>query len=276
MTTLFSRDVQVAVLSSGSKGNCTYVGDGSSGVLIDCGPSTKQILARLDAVGLSEAPIDAVLVTHEHSDHAGSCRILCNRLEKERGKPVPFHMTPGTACALKPQMTPVHLTLIEAGQEYRVGHLVIDPFRIPHDTADPVAFRIGVGERWVGVITDLGRPTTLVSQKLASLSLAVLEFNHDVEMLLDGPYAWPIKQRIRSSHGHLSNEQAGTLLSESVGPHLEHVVLAHLSEENNTPEKALQSAAQAIHSAQATDRVTLHLALQDKPLAPIGVGLRHW
>lgn len=276
MTTLFSRDVQVAVLSSGSKGNCTYVGDGTSGVLIDCGPSTKQILARLDAVGLSDAPIDAVLVTHEHSDHAGACRILCNRLEKDRGKPVPFHMTPGTACALKPQMTPAHLTLIEAGREYRVGHLVVDPFRIPHDTADPVAFRIGVGERWVGVITDLGRPTTLVSQKLASLSVAVLEFNHDVEMLLDGPYAWPIKQRIRSSHGHLSNEQAGTLLAESVGPDLEHVILAHLSEENNSPEKALQSAAQAIHSAQATDRVTLHLALQDKPLAPIGVGLRHW
>jgi len=173
-------------------------------------------------------------------------------------------------------MTPAHLTLIEAGREYRVGHLVVDPFRIPHDTADPVAFRIGVGERWVGVITDLGRPTTLVSQKLASLSVAVLEFNHDVEMLLDGPYAWPIKQRIRSSHGHLSNEQAGTLLAESVGPDLEHVILAHLSEENNSPEKALQSAAQAIHSAQATDRVTLHLALQDKPLAPIGVGLRHW
>ena len=276
MTTLFSRDVQVAVLSSGSKGNCTYIGDGNSGVLIDCGPSTKQILSRLEQVGLGDAPIDAVLVTHEHSDHAGACRILCNRLEKERGKAVQFHMTPGTASALKPQMTPKYLTHIQAGRDYRIGHLVIDPFRIPHDTSDPVAFRVGVGERWVGVITDLGRPTTLVSQKLASLSVAVLEFNHDVEMLLDGPYAWPIKQRIRSSHGHLSNEQAATLLEQSVGPNLEHVVLAHLSDENNSPEKALQKAAQALHGAQASNRVALHLALQDKPLAPIGVGIRNW
>lgn len=276
MTTLFSRDVQVAVLSSGSKGNCTYIGDGTTGVLIDCGPSTKQILSRLDQVGLGDAPIDAVLVTHEHSDHAGACRILCNRLEKERGRPVDFHMTPGTARALKPQMVPKYLTHIEAGQSYRVGHLVVDPFRIPHDTEDPVAFRIGVGERWVGVITDLGRPTTLVSQKLASLSVAVLEFNHDVEMLLDGPYAWPVKQRIRSSHGHLSNSQAGVLLEGSIGPDLEHVVLAHLSEENNSPEKALQRAAQALHHAKASQQVTVHLALQDKPLAPIGVGIRNW
>ena len=199
------------------QGNCTYVGDGTSGVLIDCGPSTKQILKRMDAIGLGDAPIDAVLVTHEHADHAGSCRVLW-RLEKERGKPVPFHMTPGTAAALKDAMVPAHLSTIDAGRAFRVGHLVVDPFRIPHDTSDPVAFRVGVGERWVGVITDLGKPTTLVSQKLASLSVAVLEFNHDVEMLLDGPYAWPVKQRIRSSHGHLSNAQAGQLLEESIGP----------------------------------------------------------
>ena len=276
MTTLFSRDVQVAVLSSGSRGNCTYIGDGTSGVLIDCGPSTKQILSRMEQVGLANAPIDAVLVTHEHSDHAGACRILCKRLSKDSGRPIEFHMTAGTASALKPQMVPEHIKFIKAGEEYRIGHLVIDPFRIPHDTADPVAFRVGVGERWVGVITDLGRPTTLVSQKLASLSVAVLEFNHDVEMLLDGPYSWPLKQRIRSSHGHLSNEQAGTLLAESVGPHLEHLILAHLSDENNSPERALQWAAQALHRADASERVRVHLALQDKPLAPIGVGIRNW
>jgi phosphoribosyl 1,2-cyclic phosphodiesterase len=276
VTTLFSRDVQVAVLSSGSRGNCTYVGDGTSGVLIDCGPSTKQILKRMDAVGLGDAPIDAVLVTHEHSDHAGSCRILCNRLEKDLGRPIPFHMTPGTAAALKPAMMPAHLAPIEAGRAFRIGHMVVDPFRIPHDTLDPVAFRVGVGERWVGVVTDLGRPTTLVSQKLASLSVAVLEFNHDVEMLLDGPYAWPVKQRIRSSHGHLSNAQAGQLLEESVGPDLEHLVLAHLSEENNAPERAMAAAAKALHRAGASKSVAVHLAAQDKPLDPIGVGIRNW
>lgn len=273
MSKLPTRDAQVAVLSSGSKGNCTYVGDGRTGVLIDCGPSTKQILKRMEDVGLGDAPIDAVLVTHEHSDHAGSCRVLCKRLEKNTGKQVPFHMTPGTARALKPAMMPEHLDTIDAGRVFRVGGLVIDPFRIPHDTQDPVAFRVGIGERWVGVITDLGRPTTLVSQKLSSLSVAVLEFNHDVEMLLDGPYAWPVKQRIRSSHGHLSNTQAGLLLAESVGPDLEHLILAHLSDENNSPEKALQQAAKALHDAGASSRVKVHLALQKQSLPPIGVAL---
>ena len=245
-------------------------------MLIDCGLSTKQILARMKASGLEDAPINAVLVTHEHSDHAGSCRILCNKLEKMYGKAVPFHMTPGTAQSLKPQVVPHCLETIEAGQQFRVGHLVVDPFRIPHDTLDPVAFRIGVGERWVGVITDLGRPTTLVSQKLKSLSVAVLEFNHDLEMLLEGPYAWPVKQRIHSSHGHLSNEQAGTLLAESVGPHLEHLVLAHLSDENNSPDKALHRAAMALHEAKATAQVKVHLAQQNQALDPIKIAVRNW
>jgi len=245
-------------------------------VLIDCGLSTKRILLRMEEIGLADAPIDAVVVTHEHSDHAGSCRVLCKRLEKLRGRPVPFYMTQGTRDALKESMIPKHLELAVAGQSFRVGHLVVDPFRVPHDVADPVAYRIGLGERWVGVVTDLGRPTTLVSEKLRTLSIAVLEFNHDLEMLLDGPYAWPVKQRIRSSHGHLSNAQAGELLSESVGDALEHLVLAHLSDENNHPDKALRCAVQALHAAGADDRVTVHVARQDSALPPLRVGVDTW
>ena len=274
MGSLFSRDAIFAVLSSGSKGNSTYVGDGRNGVLIDCGPSTKQILKRMDAVGLGDAPIDAVLVTHEHSDHAGSCRVLAKRLERDRGRPVPFHMTPGTAGALKPQMMPHTLQTIEAGRMFKVGPLTVDPFRIPHDTADPIAYRIGVGDRWLGVVTDLGRPTTLVSQKLSTLSVAVVGFNHDVEMLLDGPYAWSVKQRVRSSHGHLSNAQAADLLVDAAGSNLEHVVLGHLSEENNDPNKALHQAAAALHKIGAADRVTLQVGCQDHALEPITIGTR--
>jgi phosphoribosyl 1,2-cyclic phosphodiesterase len=247
------------------------VGNGRHGVLIDCGLSTKQIFKRMGEIGLDQAPIDAVLVTHEHGDHSASCRVLCDRLEKQRGRAIPFHMTPGTRAALKDKVVPKHLSAIEAGRPFQVGDLVVDPFRIPHDTEDPVAFRIGVGDRWVGVITDLGRSTTLVSQMLQSLSIAVLEFNHDLEMLLDGPYAWPVKQRIRSSHGHLSNEQAGLLLAESVGDRLEHLVLAHLSDENNAPERALRRAAMALHAGGAANRVKVHLAQQRTPLEPLSV-----
>ncbi len=245
-------------------------------MLIDCGLSTKQILLRMKELDLEDAPIDAVLVTHEHSDHAGACRILSNRLAKIRGERIPFYMTAGTASALKPQVVPENLQTIDAGRAFRVGHLVVDPFRIPHDTIDPVAYRVGVGERWFGVITDLGRSTTLVSQKLKSLSVAVLEFNHDVEMLLDGPYSWSVKQRIRSSHGHLSNDQARTLLTESVGPKLEHVVLAHLSEENNAPDKALLQASMALSKAGASKQVQIHMAKQDQPLQPISIGVHDW
>jgi len=272
MSSLFSRDIQVAVLSSGSRGNCTYVGDGDTGVFIDCGLSTKRILMRMEEVGLGDAPIDAVLVTHEHSDHAGACRILCKRLEKLCGKAIPFHMTEGTRAALKESVVPEHYRPITAGVEFRVGEMTIDPFRVPHDVEDPVAFRVGIGQRWVGVVTDLGRPTALVSEKLRSLSIAVLEFNHDVEMLLDGPYSWPVKQRIRSSHGHLSNEQAGELLADSVGEDLEHLVLAHLSAENNQPDKALRRAAQALHAAGADKRVKVHVARQDAALLPLTIG----
>jgi phosphoribosyl 1,2-cyclic phosphodiesterase len=264
-------EIQVAVLSSGSRGNCTYVTDGSTGVLIDCGPSTKQILLRLEQIGLAGSPIDAVVITHEHSDHAGSCRILCDRLEKIYGRPVPFYMTQGTRAALKERMLPAHFRPVVAGESFQVGALIVDPFRVPHDVSDPVAYRVGLGGRWVGVVTDLGRSTRLVSEKLRSLSIAVLEFNHDLEMLLDGPYAWPVKQRIRSSHGHLSNDQAGELLAESVGDCLEHVVLAHLSEENNSPDKALLRAAQALHSAGAAERVKIHLAQQNSALLPLTV-----
>ncbi len=273
---LLSRDVTVAVLSSGSRGNCTYVGDGHAGVLVDCGLSTRQILQRMEAVGLSMAPIDAVLVTHEHGDHAGSCRILCNRLEKLRGREIPFYMTEGTLQALKEKVVPKHVTCIAAGTPFRVGHLKVDPFRIPHDTADPVAYRIGVGQRWVGVITDLGRPTTLISEKLRTLAVAVLEFNHDLEMLLEGPYAWPVKQRIRSSHGHLSNEQAGELLAGALSENLEHLVLAHLSDENNAPQRALQCAAKTLHAGGVGDRVQVHLARQDEPLTPIKIEVSSW
>ena len=269
-----SRDAIFAVLSSGSKGNSTYVGDGQNGVLIDCGPSTKQILKRMQEIGLSDAPIDAVLVTHEHSDHAGSCRVLAKRLEKERGRPVPFHMTAGTAGALKPQMIPHTLKPIEAGRMFRVGQLTIDPFRIPHDTADPIAYRVGIGDRWLGVVTDLGRPTTLVSQKLSTLSVAVVEFNHDTEMLLDGPYSWALKQRVRSSHGHLSNAQAAALLTDAAGPALEHIVLGHLSEENNHPDKALKQAAMALHAAGVANRVQVRVGCQDHAIEPITIGTR--
>lgn len=263
------RQVQVAVLASGSGGNCTYIGDGHAGVLIDCGISAKQVLSRLEDQGLADAPIDAVLITHEHSDHVGAARVLCTRLHKKHGRYVPFLMTRGTRARLSESVTPDAIELVEPGRTVELGHLRLDPFPVPHDTDEPVAWTVQMGAVQAGVITDLGRPTTLVQEKLRSLSIAVLEFNHDFDRLMEGSYPWALKQRIRSSHGHLSNEQAAELLEAGLGDSLRHLVLAHLSEENNQPSLALAAASGALRARGAEGRVKVAVGHVRRALAPI-------
>ncbi len=270
---MFRRDLSVVVLGSGSKGNATWIGDGSCGVLIDCGLSTRQILKRLAAVDMADAPIDAVLITHEHSDHVGGARVLCNRLKKRHGRAVPFYMTAGTRIGTHPNSRADAVEEIVPGEQFRVRHLEVEAFAVPHDVRDPVAFRVGLDGVWAGVVTDLGKPTELVRQKLSSMSVAVLEFNHDTDRLLDGPYPWHLKQRIRSAHGHLSNDQAGDLLTDALRTEspLRHLVLAHLSEENNNPDLARQRCDRALADAGAAGMVAVQVAHQAEPLPPISV-----
>jgi phosphoribosyl 1,2-cyclic phosphodiesterase len=267
----------MVTLGSGSKGNCTYLGDGHAGVLIDCGISTKQIFQRLDAVGMGDAPIDAVLVTHEHSDHVGSARVLCNALKKRSGRWIPFHMTPGTHQNLHSKVVPAAVEPIEAGTVFSVRHLKVDPFPVPHDTEDPVGYRVCSGSSWAGVITDLGRPTHLVEEKLRSLSLAVLEFNHDLGRLMGGRYPWPVKQRIRNNHGHLSNLQAADLLDRALPQScIQHLVLGHLSDENNTPQLAKAAALDVLARHDAVEDISLQLGEQRMPTQPLRVRVQDW
>ena len=264
MSVLFHQNLVVAVLGSGSRGNCTYIGDGVHGVLVDCGISTRQVLARLDQIGLGEAPVDAVLVTHEHADHVGAAAILDRRLEQRSGKLVPFIMTAGTRQCLHPKVVPRRVVATTPGSPFRIGKLLVDPFAIPHDTLDPVAYTVQAGPTRVAVVTDLGSTPRLVAHQLSTADIAVLEFNHDVQMLMEGAYPWALKQRIRGGHGHLSNLQAAELLVRAAPPRLRHLVLAHLSEENNRPEKALEAADGAIGAAKLRG-VTVHVAAPDLP-----------
>jgi phosphoribosyl 1,2-cyclic phosphodiesterase len=272
---LFSRDVTVCVLSSGSGGNCTYVGDGQAGVLIDCGVSTKQILGRLAEVGLADAPIDAVLITHEHADHVGAAAVLSRALARRRG-PVPFYMTAGTADGVPAQCVPDGVEIIQAGVGFRVRHLRVEPIPVPHDTRDPVAYRVDVGDVPVAVVTDLGRATALLARQMRECQAVVLEFNHDEEMLMEGPYPYPLKQRIRGNHGHLSNRQAQGLLAEGLGPRLRHLLLAHLSEDNNTPTRALVAARQTLQDHGVLGRVGVDVCLQRSALAPVRLTATVW
>lgn len=266
----FRRSVTVCSLSSGSSGNSTYIGDGQAGVLIDCGVSTKKLLESMRECGLEGAPVDAVLVTHEHTDHIGSAAVLERHFLKQ-GREVPFYMTRGTWEGANPTCRPRAVEEIEAGVGFTVRHLRVQPTAIPHDTAGPVCYRVQVGDASVGVVTDLGKPTKTVAAQMRQCDVVVLEFNHDEDMLREGGYPWLLKQRILGDYGHLSNRQAQALLREGAGDRLRHVLLAHLSEENNTPTKAMLAAAATLRDLHLSDRIHLHMTRQKHALAPLSI-----
>jgi phosphoribosyl 1,2-cyclic phosphodiesterase len=270
MHTLFKHNLTISTLGSGSRGNATYIGDGRAGVLIDCGLSTRQILKRLEHIGHGDSPIDAVLITHEHSDHVGSARILERALLKRTGRSIPFFMTVGTAKNLPEQCRPANIRPVSGGRPFRLGSWLIEPTSISHDTAEPVAYSVDAGGTRVGVLTDLGEGCRRVQQQLATLDVAVLEFNHDLEMLLDGAYPWRLKERVRGRYGHLSNQQAADLLALHASSRLKNVILGHLSQDNNTIDRAFLSCERALHRAGRKD-VQIHVAAQDTPLAPVTI-----
>ncbi len=272
MLPLFRQDLMVATLGSGSRGNATYIGDGKTGVLVDCGLSAKQTHLRLEQLGLSGVPIDAVLLTHEHADHVGGAGVFSRAQAKKHGTPPPFFMTEGTQRGLPERCRPCDPRVIEAGKSFQIGSLRIEPMPVPHDTRDPVCFTVASGNSRIGVITDLGTPTRLLTQQLASLDIAILEFNHDRDMLWDGNYPWPLKQRVAGHHGHLSNRQAAKLLHGALklSGRLKHVVLAHLSQDNNTPELAHDLASRACRAA-GHPKVHITVASQDAPGATLSI-----
>lgn len=173
------------------------------------------------------------------------------------------------------QSLPESAEIIEAGQRFRVRHIEVDPFTVPHDVLDPVAYRLGIGDAAAAVVTDLGRPTALVAGKLRDLDLLVLEYNHDMDLLMEGPYPWHLKQRIRSNHGHLSNDQANDLLSETFSPRLKQLVLAHLSEKNNSPALAFAAARRAL-VALGAEALPVQVAHQDRVTEPMRVRTQGW
>jgi phosphoribosyl 1,2-cyclic phosphodiesterase len=183
--------------------------------------------------GLDPAGLAAILVTHEHTDHVRGVERLVRRHR------LPVYMTAGTRQEAAALHEIPELNSFACGREFRINTLAIRPFSISHDARDPAGFSIGADGSRIGVATDLGQVTSLVREHLRGCRMLILEANHDEVMLRDGPYPWFLKQRIRSHTGHLSNGQSCRLLDDILHPGLERVVLAHLSETNNTPEKAL-------------------------------------
>ncbi len=248
--------LSVCVLASGSKGNAIYVGNGRTAILVDAGLSGIEIERRMKAANLAVESLDAIVVSHEHNDHVRGVGVLARRY----GLAV-YISAPTEAAAAGHLGTIEDVRHFEIGQTFAIDALTIHPFATSHDAQDPAGFTVSQNGRKIGIATDLGIATGLVKQHLKACSLLVLEANHDPTMLIEGPYPWYLKQRIKSRNGHLSNEDSGNLLADIKHEGLGHVILAHVSETNNTPQKALQAIRQALPAE--VDGIQVHVACQD-------------
>ncbi len=224
----------VRVLASGSSANACFVQVGDTRLLVDAGLPIKRLTAALAALDCTPRALDGVLLTHEHSDHIKGLADL-----RAAAPDVPIHASVGTTAGITRLFGPiVDAPPIVHGEAIQIGMAHVLAFRVEHDAREPVGYRIGAGAFAVGIATDLGDDTPVVRRALADCSALVLEANHDEDLLARGPYPGFLKRRVASRHGHLSNRQAATLIAAVAGPRLEHVVLCHLSEANNSPERA--------------------------------------
>ncbi|ACD96406.1 MBL fold metallo-hydrolase [Trichlorobacter lovleyi] len=227
--------MKICSLASGSKGNCLFIETGGVRLLIDAGLSLKEITTRLTDSALDPESIHAVLVTHEHIDHIRSAGSFARRYK------VPVLVSYATRQAAERYLQKTQLVEFETGYSFSFRNIMIDPFPVSHDCCDPVGFVLESREGRTGSATDLGIVTRLVREKLKGCRTLNLESNHDPEMLLNGPYPWNLKQRIKSRHGHLSNQESLELLHDLAHEGLEALVMAHLSEVNNHPDKVVET-----------------------------------
>ena len=232
--------MRLCSIASGSSGNCIYVGSDNTHVLVDAGISGKRIEQGLSGLQISGKDLDAILVTHEHADHIQGLGVMARRYN------VPLYMTGGTADYLQRtgaigRIPEGLIREIVEDEDFGIGDLMIHPFTIPHDAAQPVGYRLASGTKSVGIATDLGKYTDYIIENLENLDALLLESNHDVNMLQVGPYPYLLKQRILGDRGHLSNENAGRLLGRIVHDRLKYVFLGHLSKDNNYEELAYET-----------------------------------
>jgi len=221
--------LKLCSLASGSKGNSLYLETGDSRFLLDAGLSLRETIARMDERGLEPGSVNAILLTHEHIDHIRSAGSFARKFR------IPLFASHKVCVKAGKNFKKCALVEFESGVAFNFRGVRVDPFPVTHDACDPVGFLVESEEGSFGSATDLGVATRLVASKLKGCRALNLESNHDLEMLMNGPYPWELKQRIRSRHGHLSNEESLALLNELAHERLELLVMAHLSEVNNHP-----------------------------------------
>ncbi len=241
------------MLASGSSGNATLVAAGGTRVLIDAGLSFRELSGRLAAIGEDPAGLDAVLITHEHTDHISGLPVLLRKLEYR----LPVYMTRLTAQAFAWEDRAPRVEAFQAGCRFAVGDLEVDSFTIPHDAVDPVGFAFRAEGVKVASVTDLGYMPDSVKHHLRGSQLLILESNHDLEMLKVGPYPWQVKQRVMGRRGHLSNDVVSDFIQADMDPATGTLVLGHISENNNHPELVRLVAGQALAARAIATRLVV-------------------
>jgi len=237
--------MRFASLGSGSQGNCLIVDTGDTRLLLDCGFSTRATIEKLARLGISPEEIDGVLVTHEHSDHIAGVFKFASRFG------IPVHLTHGTYTAAPRGKTSLpECRLIDSHASFAIGSLEIHPFPVPHDAREPVQYAFSNGQHRLGVLTDSGSITQHIVDVLRVCDALVLECNHDQAMLAASGYPIQLKRRIAGNYGHLDNRQSASLLRQIETQQLQHIVAAHLSEQNNRPQLVVKALASALNCAE--------------------------
>jgi phosphoribosyl 1,2-cyclic phosphodiesterase len=239
--------MRLAVLGSGSGGNCLVVEAPWARIVVDAGFSARELERRLQKIAVDPSTLDALLLTHEHADHVRGAERFCRRHQ------IPIYATEGTLDESRLNSGTVQTHVVRSGEPLEVASFEVEAFAVPHDAREPVGF---VLQDWqghrLGVVADLGSCSRLAWARLRDLDVLVLEANHDLDMLRNGPYPWHIKQRVASRHGHLSNREAAEGVPELVNDRLQHVVLYHLSRTNNLPELALDAVGTELEKCGST------------------------
>ncbi len=232
--------MRMCPLASGSSGNCIYIGSSDTHLLVDIGISGKKVESALNTIGLTGRDINGILITHEHSDHIQGLGVFARKYG------IPMYATWGTIEAIGNVKSLGNIDsslfkIVRADEIFNVGDITVNPMHISHDAADPVAYRVLSDGKNMAVCTDLGCYTDYTIDCLTGMDAIVLEANHDIRMLEQGPYPYPLKRRILGELGHLSNEASGRLLASVLNDTIRKIFLGHLSLENNYPDLAFES-----------------------------------
>lgn len=236
--------MRFASLASGSEGNALVIESGKTRIMLDCGLGLRDTVSRLSRLSLTPEDLSAILVTHEHEDHASGVA----RFARKYGLPV--WLTHGTLKAHKTSYAELNIGMIEGYQRFAIGNIEVEPYPVPHDAREPVQFVFGNGSVRIGVLTDTGMSTPHIEATLSGCHALVLECNHDAEMLANSSYPPKLVQRISGRFGHLDNESAASLLARIDQSRLQHVIAAHLSQKNNTPVLAKGALARAMNCSE--------------------------